>query len=291
MTIARDQSILGGISRSPSNRKNGTILFHSTFENGSREGWRQHYSGLEGTGDPLPPLSLTRYPPPFQGEYALLLTSTDRAYAEIPAGNAQQFSAYKNLGRYFTTSEVKLLTFSGYFAEWNTGGYAPNANWGIGIDSQLYDNSDRSFFKMMVRRPSGSAAQVYLANNAGAMVALTPTNVSKNHVIGLNQNKFNYNYVELTVDLSQNSGRGAYHSGRVNDLTFDFTNSATWADPTQSGQQTPQGAVGDPATTAAQFLDYRGGLNFGIFGDLLPGSLGAFGLICDELTATIYDED
>jgi hypothetical protein len=289
-----------GIARVPSHRKqNGSVLFHSTFEGASFEGWRQHYSGTEETGDPYPPPSLTRYPVK-SGEYALLLTTTARAYEEIPAGNALQGpSAYKNLTRYDLPATLGLVSFSGYFAEWHSGGYAPVANWGLGIDSQLFDNSDRSFFKVQCRYPEGKEPQWYLTDNEGKSRPL-PSNISKNISTGINQNKFNFNYVELVVNMNENSGRGAYHSLQVNEKVFDLTDPANWPanlggapnwSMAQSGQQTTQGSASGPKNTAEHFLDFRGGMNFGIFGDLNSGALGSFGLICDELVGTIYDAD
>ena len=282
-----------GYARTVSKRgQAGSPLFHAFPSNVSVSrpsfyGFRQHYAGAGVLGQPINPPGLTRYPV-MGGNWALKLSTPDLPESQIPA-NQRQFAVYKNLSRYFTKTEVRLISYSGYFAVM-PGREAPGANWALGIDSQTWGNTERSFFKVECRYPGGSAAQWYLVNNAGEAIQILPANVSKRHTAGINQNKANFNYVEFTVKLNANNERGQYYSLQVNDLFFDLTNVETWADPSQSGQQTPQGSESDPGTSAAHMLNFDGGLNFGIFGSA-PSAAGShpFRLICADLMATIFD--
>lgn len=281
-------------ARAPSKHQQaGNPLFHA-FPSGlpaarpSFYGYRQHFSGAGTAAQPINPMGLTRYPA--MGEnWALKLSTPDLPLAQIPA-NQQQFAVYKNLSRFFTAEEVGLISYSGYFASM-CGREAPGGNWAIGIDSQTWGSKERSFFKAECRYSSGTGpAQWYLVDNSGAAVVLKPANVTKRHVAGINQNKANFNYVELVVKLNANGERGEYYSLQVNDLYLDLLDPTVWEDPTQSGKQTPQGSEADPTTSAAHLLNFDGGLNFGVFGSasVAEGSYPTR-LICCDLMATIFD--
>lgn len=285
----------GQLARTLSKRQQvGNPLFHSfpshlPAAHPSFYGWRQHVTGSTTSAQPINPPGLTRYPS--MGEnWALKLSTPDKPIGEIPA-NQQQFAVYKNMSRHFTVAEAKLISFSGYFASMPAR-EAPGANWALGMDCQTWGNTKRSFFKTECRYPSGTgAAQWYLVNNAGSAVVIEPTNVTKRHTAGINQNKANLNYVELTVKLEANEEAGAYYSLQVNDLYFDLFNETThWPESTQRGAQTPQGSEADPTTSAAHLLNYDGGTNFGIFGSA-PSVEGShpYRLICTDLMATVYD--
>jgi hypothetical protein len=271
----------------------GTVLFHA-FPSGfsaarpSFYGFRQHMGGAGVAAQPINPPGLTRYPA--MGEnWALKLSTPDLPLASIPA-NQRSYAVYKNLSRHFKATEAGLISFSGYFASM-AGREAPGGNWAIGIDAQTWGNTDRSFFKAECHYSSGTGgAQWYLVDNEGAAIAILPTNASARHTAGINQNKANFNYIELTVKLNANGERGQYYSLQINDLFFDLTNVENWADPTQSGKQAPQGSESDPTTSAAHLLNYSGGLNFGIFGSasVAEGSHPTR-LICVDLMATVFD--
>jgi hypothetical protein len=156
---------------------------------------------------------------------------------------------------------------------------------------QNWASSERSFFKAEVRYASGtSAPRWFLVNNAGSSVEIGPTNVTRRHTVGINQNKANFNYVELTVKLNANGEYGQYYSLQVNDLFFDLTNTEHWPEPEQSGRETPQGGEAEATTSATQLLNNDGGMNFGIFGNAPSVEAShPYRLICADLMATIYD--
>jgi hypothetical protein len=283
--------IAAGFARTVSKRdQTGSVLFHAfpshvSDAKPSFYGFApNHYGGAGTAGAALPPLGLTRYPSMGPG-YALKLSTPDRPLTHIPTSQ-NNVAAYKRLSRFFTESESSLISFSGYFASM-PGRVAPGSNWSIGIDAQMWGSTDRSFFKASCRYPGGGAANWYLTDNSGAVVQLAS---SSRITAGLNQNKANFNYVEMIVKLNANSGRGQYYGLQVNNTYFDLTDTAVWADPTQSGQQSVQGSTTDPSSTTTHLLDFDGGLNFGVF-FTGPGDDTSYPhrLICADLIATVFD--
>jgi hypothetical protein len=286
-----------GIFRSPSKRRSqGDLLFGDTFSDHGRptfNHWRQHYAGQGTSGAPVIPPGLTRYPS--LDSYALVLSTPDKGISQTPSSQ-RGFGSYKNLSRWFTEDDAGLVTFSAYITTM-VGRVAPGASWSIGIDTQKWGSSpgtyDRSFFKLSCQYVGGvNGALWYLVNNAGTAVPLKRPDGSdtSGSTAGLNQNKANFNYVELTVDLSSNGGRGKYVSCQINNMVLDLTDTNVWADSTQSGQQSTQGlGLGHIGSTSEYLLDYSGGLNFGVFGSM-PNNDGAypFRLFVSRPCATIY---
>lgn len=289
---------LRGVARTPSMRKQkGDVLFYDTFSDGGRptfNHWRQHYAGAGTAGAPVIPHGLTRYPA--LDSYALALSTASRDDAGTP-DSQKGYGSYKNLSRWFTEADAHLISFSGFFTVL-AGRTAPSANWGLGMDFQNWNSDDRSFFKVQCRYPTSGSANWYAYDNIADSSTGDPGTGSpiqlpnSDHcTAGINQNKFNWNYVEMTIRLDANGNRGAYHSLQVNQKYFDLTDPAVWPDSAQSGQQNPQGD-GNPASSAQHLLDYSGGLNFGVFGAAPATGKGyPFKLYCARLCATVYEAD
>lgn len=269
--LAGEQSLSRRYARNMDRRpQSGKVLFHSTFENGF-DGWRDHY----GFKSPYPPVSLTSYPV-FSGAHALLLSTPDLPYAQNPQ---RSFSSYKNLTRFFDTG---LVSFSGYFTHGSGRKAFAWSNWGIGVDTQKYDDSSRGFYKLVCRDRGGSNYPAwYITDDSGNQVVIPN---SGTNTAGENENKFNFDYVRLTIDLSANGGLGGYHEAQINNKVFDLTTLGAGR-----GLQTPQ--AGDMTTSDGRYASYAGGLNCGIFGSassLNPDAYPAM-LVADELMCTLQD--
>jgi hypothetical protein len=240
----------------------GKVLFHDTFDDGFN-GWRDHYGGTK----PCPPLSLTSYPV-FSGSHALMIgcaAAPDDGYTNGWASGTNA-AAFKNLSRYY---DGRLVTFSCYITHASDESTAALGGYWLIIDTQAWDNSRRSFFSLRVNRDAESGnTSLSIADNDSKPVRV---HNGADLFAGDNENKFNFDWISLTVNLD---GLGSYHACQVNNQAFDLTKLAG-----QNAQESPQ--KGDPIES------FAGGLNFGVL--VFPGAVGtgeSF-VVIDQAIATV----
>ena len=268
LTNAATRGVARNVDR---RRQSGRVLFHSTFEDGF-DGWRDHYDFKS----PYAPISLTSYPT-YSGGKALLLSTSD-----LP-GQSRGASTYKNLSRYYNEG---LVSFSGFFTTGSGRQALAWRMWALYIDTQAFDNSSRQFYRLSCTVRSGTDHDVTWGIT-GADGTRTLIRDSATVSAGENENKFNFDYVRLTVDLSANGGLGGYHEAQINNTVFDLTESYLAGVGTPS--HPPQ--VGDPDTSDGAYASFAGGLNFGLGlapATSKPDAYPAM-LVCDDLMATVQD--
>lgn len=255
------------IARAPQrNPLRGTVLFHDTFDDGFN-GWRDHYNGR----GPATALSLTSYPV-FSGSHALMIgcsAAPDDGYTDGWASATA--SAFKNLSRYY---DARLVTFSCYIAHGSDESTASLGGFSLMIDTQAWDNSRRSFFKLQIsRKASGESRTLSISDNDEKWKDI---HSGADLVAGDNENKFNFDWLSLTVDLDANDGAGGYHSCQVNSRTFDLTKSGGG-----SANHNPQ--------RGGAMASFAGGLNFGVAAYPGPPGSGESFIVVDQAVATVNE--
>lgn len=263
-----DEESLISIARAPQRDPlRGTVLFHDTFDDGFN-GWRDHYNGR----GPAAALSLTSYPV-FSGSHALMIgcsAAPDDGYNDGWA--AATAAAFKNLSRYY---DGRLVTFSCYIAHGADDSTASLGGYWLMIDTQAWDNSKRSFFKLQVsRKASGESRTLSLSDNDKKWVDIYS---GSDFVAGDNENKFNFDWLSLTVDLDANNGAGGYHSCQVNRRTFDLAK--------LSG-----GSANENPQRGGAMASFAGGLNFGVGAFPGPAGSGESFIVIDQAVATVNEE-
>jgi hypothetical protein len=244
----------------------GTVLFHDTFDDGFN-GWRDHYDN----GGPSTALSLTSYPV-FSGSHALMIgcsSAPDDGYADgwAPAAAA----AFKNLSRYY---DARLVTFSCYIAHGSDASTASLGGFWLMIDTQFWDNSRRSFFRLQVSRKASSGTRTL--SITGDDQKWLDVYSGADFVAGDNENKFNFDWLSLTVDLDANDGAGGYHSCQVNRRTFDLTR--------LSG-----GSASENPQRGSSISSFAGGLNFGVAAFPGPPGSGESFIVVDQAVASVNE--
>ncbi|AXQ62862.1 hypothetical protein SEA_ANGELIQUE_31 [Gordonia phage Angelique] len=252
-------------------RRRGPVLFHSTFDDGF-DGWRDHYGAFE----PRPPIGLTSYPV-MAGKHALKISTGDVPYRANAISNGS--GTYKNLSQYHGVSG--LVSLSAWLCVGSGVDSYAWGNFGLGFDIQKWDNSTRGFFKATCVNPSTGEddRRWVLTNDSDSYVTIPNSGDSVGVTSGQNENKFNFDYVRLTVDLAAASGLGGYHELQVNNRVFDLRGLGAGR-----GAQTPQ--AGTPSA------DYRGGFNAGLFlarSGKYPERYPSW-LVADEIVCTVDDE-
>jgi len=271
--LARDTSLSRRFARTPDRAaQNGQVLFHSTFENGF-DGWRDHYNYKT----PYPPIGLTSYPV-MSGGHALQLSTVDGPITTT--GGFTSGATFKNLARYYDTG---LVSFSGYFAHGSGRGANAWDQWGLSLDTQKWDSSSRAFYKVWCQDRTSTTTPAWYLRGATAtdniVIPFSSTSTS-----GENENKFNFDYVRLTVDFSANGGLGGYYELQVNKDVFDLRTifAGTPAEPPQTGGATENDR---------NYSSFGGGMNPGLFinpNARLQSNYPAI-LVADELMMTVQD--
>src|ERR1044071_9256296 len=297
-----------GSGRGPSKLRalygDGYSVFHDTFEDGSPGHWRDHYTGSEISADarPYSPIGVARYPGS-GGRYALWVSTLDRP-SSVSGGSSgdsviTSYSTYRNMGTYVDPREIDLIVFTAWWTTLQTGSQIPGMHPSFGIDNQTWRSQDRSFYKANCRyHPYAEWAVTNNVASGGVnrylgTDAVNGDGLSKDCVLGINQNKHNMNFFEMAVQPNWNETvtgypRGRYFSLQSNQKFFDLTDSAVWSlGSSESGRQSVQGAP-DPSTSNDHMLDYGGGLNFGFFGGVFSNTAGSCVFICGEALATFY---
>lgn len=256
------------LGRAPQqNPLKGKVLFHDNFDDGFN-GWRDHYGGA----GPIPALSLTSYPV-FSGSHALMIgcaAAPDDGYEDkwVPGFGV---AAFKNLSRYYDSN---LVTFSCYLTHGSDESTASLGGYGLMIDTQFWDNSRRSFFDLQINRNTSSGDRsLSVKDNSGKRINVYQ---GSGLMAGDNENKFNFDWLSLTVDLDANGGSGGYHSCQVNNQTFDLTKANA-------------GSANEPPQKGSSMLSFAGGLNFGV--QIFPGGpgTGESFLVVDQAIATVNE--
>lgn len=237
------------------------VLFYDNFETGFC-GWRDHISGNVAQA----PLGLASHPT-YSGGFSLAVTT-----AQTRSGNhGGSVAAYKNTTRNHDTG---VLEFGGWFAFGGITEQASPRSFLIGIDAEKWDASSRFFAKLQLERWIGSGPDVYtprwvVIDDSGNSVPITNA-----PVVGWNENKWNFQYLALRMDLGANGGLGGYLSADIGGVTYDLTGLGAGR-----GAQSP----------AAQSSPFNGGLNFGIsMSNRTATDDGPATLFADDLRAIHY---
>lgn len=239
------------------------VLFHDTFEHGFC-GWRDHMGG----STPYPALGLCNQPAYSDG-YSLMVSVGKKATSLGLSGTG---SAYKNYSRVVNNGR---LTFEGQFAIGGANLGQMPAQWAMVMDVQQWDNSSRAFYSLTCVRAAGAdprTADVWSVGSASGVktaVAAQPAPSA-----GDNENKMNWNYVRLTVDLDAFGGLGGYHSAQIGHQVYDLA--ALGAAPDRQAPQVTSGVGGG---------SFAGGMNFGLLVQNRQGydNAGPSWLLADEL--------
>ncbi|VXB32315.1 hypothetical protein [Pseudoclavibacter sp. 8L] len=209
-------------------RKRGKVMFHSTFEGGDFQGWRDHY----GTGSPSPAVGLTKYPV-MSGSHAMMLSTGSVPYFADNVSNSS--GTYKNLS---FPREKGLVSFSGFFAQAsdasNTAGSQDVGfdNVGLFFDTQSWADV-RRFYRASLTTRAGSATPAWMITTREGQIVVPNTG---NITGGINERKWNFNYWRLTIDLAGGpDGLGGYVELQVNSRTFDLRAYAPPIDAPQAG--------------------------------------------------------
>lgn len=261
MPIARDESLTPPVwpngHRNRGGHKPPEVLFDDDFDKGFGN-WRNHQGGNVIDA----PLSRTALRA-FGGSSKSLVLSTGARPAN---GNIKSAacSAYNNTSRWVDSGMVK-------FEAWLTLGGAdldqsPH-NFMIGIDTQEWNDVHRGFYRLICRRfRGGDQAGPLERSNYWALTGDIPDKgtfeipaMNGNPAPpypGDNENKMNWFYVSLTVDMdymNPDGGRGRYHEVQIGPYTYDVRNLGAGR-----GKQAPQ------LKSSVGAGPFTGGLNFGL---------------------------
>lgn len=206
-------------------RKRGTVLGFDTFDVGYG-GWANHFHYA--TANTLLSRTGTH---PYAGRSALLVSPS-----ELPLTQAEKWqgaSAYKRGG---FPNKLGVQSLSGMFAvrggrgqDLLTQRLYPFSNWWIGMDTQLPDASARFFGTVMLKDQGDGTLAWYMKGGRQSSAAGSSYRAdvkipgSDMWFTGLNENKVNYCYVRLTVDLAAAAaGVGYYLELQVANRVFDL---------------------------------------------------------------------
>lgn len=260
MPLARDESL--SPAKWPNGHRNKAghlppeVIFDDNYDKGLGN-WRNHQGG----NITQPPISRTALRAFDGSSKSMMLSVSGRpSSGDIRSGET---STYNNLSRWVDNGKVK---FEVWYA---LGGVdldnSPN-QFMFGIDTQQWDDSSRGFFRMLCKRfPAGADSNTVRARDnhwllvddkAGTVRIPAMNGNPAPPYAGDNENKMNFNYASLTVDLDHvgaDGARGRYHEAQIGPYTYDLTGLDAGR-----GKQNPQmiSSVGGGP--------FSGGLNFGI---------------------------
>lgn len=249
MALSKDEATAAGrgrnLDRRDSVRSGGAVLYRSDFDTGM-DGWIDHWDGY------IPQLVVSRTSEIcYRGSHCMMLSTGE--HTSPPADDISSFSAaFKRLYRHdayrYHSVSAYLAIGTGYFnGAW--------ASFFMYVDTQKQDNSSRSFYQLRCSRVvSSEHLKWQIRGDTGAtpeekMVQVTG---SAHSFMGNNDNKQNFCYVRLTVDLQANSGLGGYVEMQVGNQVFDLTGLGAG-----SATEPPQASVGQDIN------DFCGGFNIG----------------------------
>lgn len=239
-------------------KSRGKVINYDTFEGGRFNGWVNHV----GYATPYPPIGLTKHVAWGGSDTSLHLSTATRDHP-IVNNRHTSTSTYKRCTR---PHDGGLVSFSAMIAIAGDGSLSdlilPFSSWGICIDSQRLDNAWRSFFQVQYVEQGFAADGVTRLQPAWEVRAINKADGSRAGVLipgsagtaaGLNERKWNPNYVRLTVDFDGDGGHGTYYEFQVNDSVFDLRNILP-----------PEQDARDHILENTTWDDFRGGFNSGL---------------------------
>lgn len=253
--------------------KKDRVLYLSDFDRGF-DNWTDHWDAFR----PLPPLSLTNHAAHL-GARSLMLSTSEGAYVtgSIANGNNAfrrmtrtrgESPAYPDQDRFASVSAYLGLGIGGYSSSWG--------EFALFIDTNAYDNSQRSFFRLLCNaRPSPDWTRWQIAATSSTAVTIPD---SEHIWHGDNDNKTNFGYVRLTIDRAANSGLGGYHEAQIGPHLFDLTGLGG-------------GSAPEPSQSEGQGIqEFNGGDNIGFGISRNSGIAGGCQLFVSAVAYTVRDE-
>jgi hypothetical protein len=224
------------------------VIYRSNFDVGA-DGWIDHWDGFR----PWPPLSLTDAVS-FRGRRSMMLSTGEHA-SPVAGDPSDICAAFRRMAlhddyRYHHYSAYLAIGVGGFSATW--------ANVQLMIDTQDADNGSRSFYKLSLSlHPGGPSSgfrwKIRDDSVAGEDNMITVTEADGGTFPGNNDNKWNWQYVRLTIDRAANGGLGGYHSFQTGPDVFDLSGLG-------AGHANEPPQVGSPVSYIA---DFRRGFNIG----------------------------
>lgn len=249
MALSKDEGTAAGrgrnLDRRDSVRSGGAVLYRSVFDTGM-DGWIDHWNGYG------PALVISRTSEMcYRGSHSLMLSTGE--HPSPPADDVSSFvAAFKRLNRH---DAYRYHSVSAYLAV-GVGNY--NGAWDsfyLYIDTQRQDNANRSFYQVRCSRyinPNHLTWMIRGDTGATPEQKMVAVPGSAHSFIGNNENKLNFQYVRLTVDLQANSGAGGYKELQVGNQVFDLSGlgAGSSVEPIQGN-------------TGLDIDDFAGGFNIG----------------------------
>lgn len=267
MAIAKDESTGAGRGRVVDPKRDGAlVIYRSDFDAGF-DNWTDHWDGYR----PWPVVSLSSRAA-HVGNRSLMLSTGE--HASPVAGDVSSTAAtFKRMAIY---QDWRFHSFSAYLALGSGGYSAAWSTFSLFIDTQEYDNSQRSFYKVQAEvRPGPDYSRFQIRGDGGETdFRLVPGSEKK--WIGDNDNKQGFGYIRLTIDKEANGGLGGYHELQVNKSTFDLTTLGAG-----SSIETPQD---DGSTNITQF---NGGWNIGLGLSRNTAQAGGCQLYADDIVYSV----
>lgn len=262
MVMAKDETLPPPLwpnaGRNMSGYKSPELLFDDNFDKGFGN-WRNHQGG----NDINPPISRTSLRAFDGSSKSLMLSTGPRPNNSTNGAKTGNCGTYNNMSRWVNSG---LVEFQAWYTLGGTDLDQSPHNLLFGIDTQYWDDTSRGFYRLMCRRwTGGDTASAFPAvaptwglvdDNAAQVVIPAMDGNPAPPYPGDNENKMNWNYVSLTVDLdymNADGGKGRYHSAQIGPYTYDLTKLNAGR-----GKQRPQTASSVGAGS------FAGGLNFGL---------------------------
>lgn len=262
MVMARDESLAAPKwpdgHRNVSGFKPPELIFDDNFDKGFGN-WRNHQGG----STIYPPISRTSLRAIDGSSKSLMLSTGPRPQNSTNGATTGSCSTYNNLSRWVNDGLVK------YEAWYTIGGLdlaqSPH-NLLFAIDTQSWDDTNRAFYRIMCRRwvggdiagPNGEPTPVWsVLNDKGEHVnVVAQGSTPAPPYPGDNENKMNWNYFSMTVDLgykNTDGSLGRYLEMQVGPYTYDLL-------PLNVGR----GKTNPQIVSSVGSGSFAGGLNFGI---------------------------
>lgn len=283
MPIARDETFAPAAWPNGQRNKTGyappEVLFDDNFDKGFGN-WRNHQGGNTAN----PPISRTAMRA-FDGSSKSLMLSTG-ARPQTAGIKSANCGTYNNLSRWVNSGLVKYetwLTIGGSDLDNSPGNIL------IGIDTQTWDDKSRGFYRLMCKRFTGPSDAPVRSNvwclvddKAGQVDIPAQGENPVPPYPGDNENKMNWFYVALTVDLDfvgPDGAKGRYMEAQIGPYKYDLTKLGAGR-----GKQNPQ------IKSEVGAGSFAGGLNFGLAvqNRTVYTAAGPSWLLCGRARGTWY---
>jgi len=234
----RSFDVLSAANSAARLRSRGPIIHRGRFQNGDHCGWRQHYAYAT-TRTPIG----TTTQQSFNSSHSLMLSTSEQTYNAADSANVA--GTYLNLTRAAPSGLVSLsfwygLAGDGSQTEWKF----PWSAFGFGIDTQMGDDSWRSFPKIQME-DNGTASPMWRTIGTSATTDIPG---SGGVFPGGNEGKLNWGYVRFTWDTTNRRFIELQSQDRIFDLSAVDTTVAS-----------------DTILNTGSTNDFSYGLNFGIW--------------------------